>query len=103
MGPNGQGNFDHAIECRSTGRTLGVVQVKKEDFMKSFVQASVQMESFLTDRKRNGGRAVVKVFGIVTDASEWYFMECTLEDEGMPLFELSKQSSLGTMTRIWKL
>ncbi|KAF8470148.1 hypothetical protein BDZ91DRAFT_720058 [Kalaharituber pfeilii] len=100
VGPNGQGNFDHAIECRSTGRILGVVQVKKEDFMKSFAQVCVQMESFLTDCKRNGGQAVDKVFGIVTDASEWYFMECTLEDEGKPLFKLSEPV---VVVYIWKL
>ncbi|PKK60536.1 hypothetical protein RhiirC2_870900 [Rhizophagus irregularis] len=33
-GRNGQGNLDYAVECRPTGRILGVVEVKKEDFMK---------------------------------------------------------------------
>ncbi|CAG8679696.1 uncharacterized protein OCT59_003923 [Rhizophagus irregularis] len=40
-GRNGQGNLDYAVECRPTGRILGVVEVKKEDFMKGFAQASV--------------------------------------------------------------
>ncbi|CAG8683757.1 13384_t:CDS:2, partial [Ambispora gerdemannii] len=39
-GRNGQGNLDYAVECRSTGRVLGVIEVKKEDFMKGFAQAS---------------------------------------------------------------
>ena len=30
-----------------------------------------------------------KVWGIVTDAEKWYFMECTLE-EGKPSFKLSE-------------
>ena len=31
-----------------------------------------------------------KVWGIVTDAEKWYFMECTQGEEGKPLFKLSK-------------
>ncbi|CAG8736010.1 16410_t:CDS:1, partial [Funneliformis caledonium] len=42
---NRQENLDYAVECRSTGRILGVIEVKKEDFMKGFAQMSVQMES----------------------------------------------------------
>ena len=73
-GCNGQGNLDYAIE-RSIGRILGLVEVKREDFMKGFAQASVQMESSLTGRKSKAEeiddeRVVDKVFGIVTDARE---------------------------------
>ncbi|CAB4441623.1 unnamed protein product [Rhizophagus irregularis] len=87
-GRNGQGNPDyHAIECQSTGRILDLIVVKREDFMKGFTQASVQMESLLTGRKRKANeiddeRDVDKVFGIVTDARDWYFTECTLDGEG---------------------
>ncbi|EXX76171.1 hypothetical protein RirG_035470 [Rhizophagus irregularis DAOM 197198w] len=28
-GRNGQGNLDYAIECHSTGRILGIIEVKK--------------------------------------------------------------------------
>jgi hypothetical protein len=31
-----------------------------------------------------------KVWGIVTDAEKWYFMECMLYSERKPLFKLSK-------------
>ncbi|KAF8456770.1 hypothetical protein BDZ91DRAFT_745320 [Kalaharituber pfeilii] len=99
-GHNGYGNLDYAIECRSTERILGVVEVKKDDFMKGIAQASVLLESSLTGCKRkaeeiNGGQDVDKVFGIVTDACKWYFMECTLDDEGKPLFKLSKPVLIG--------
>ena len=60
--------------------------------MKGFAQASVQMESTLT-RKRKADeieQELDKVFGIVTDASEWYFMECSLDNEGKPSFKLSE-------------
>jgi hypothetical protein len=53
------------------------------------------MESFLSGRKRKANEIeddqdVDRVFGIVTDASEWYFMECTLDRERKPSFKLSK-------------
>ncbi|RGB38324.1 hypothetical protein C1646_755849 [Rhizophagus diaphanus] len=41
----------------------------------------------------DGEQDVDKVFGIVTDAREWYFMECTLEREGKPSFKLSEPVS----------
>ncbi|CAG8554789.1 2801_t:CDS:2, partial [Funneliformis caledonium] len=82
------------VECRSTGRILGVIEVKKEDFMKEFTQASVQMESTLTRKRKaeeiDNGQDVDRVFGIITDASEWYFMECTLDKDGKPSFAISK-------------
>ncbi|PKK71351.1 hypothetical protein RhiirC2_778513 [Rhizophagus irregularis] len=63
-------------ECRPTGRVLGVIEVKKEDFMKGFAQASVQMESTLSRKRKadeiDDGRSIDRVFGIVTDASEWW-------------------------------
>ncbi|PKC74929.1 hypothetical protein RhiirA1_436583 [Rhizophagus irregularis] len=49
---NGQGNLDYAVKCRSTGRVLGVIEVKKEDFMKGFAQVSVQMESTLSRKRK---------------------------------------------------
>src|SRR5947199_9424315 len=89
-----KGNHKYAIECRSTGRILGMIEVKKEDFMKGFAQAYVQMESTLTRKRKadeiDNGQDVDRVFGIVTDASEWYFMECSLDNEGKPSFKLSK-------------
>jgi len=93
-GHNGQGNLDLAIECRSTGRIAGLVEVKKDDFKQGIAQATVQMESSLTCRKRKANEIdecdMDKVWGIVTDAEKWYFMECTQGEEGKPLFKLSK-------------
>ena len=62
--------------------------------MKGFAQASVQMESTLSRKRKadeiDNGQYVDRVFGIVTDASEWYFMECSLDNERKPLFKLLK-------------
>jgi hypothetical protein len=93
-GHNGQGNLDLAIECRSTGRIVGLVEVKRDDFKQGFAQATVQMESSLS-RKRKADEiddeySLDKVWGIVTDAEKWYFMECSLDDEGKPSFKLSE-------------
>ncbi|RGB25781.1 hypothetical protein C1646_771286 [Rhizophagus diaphanus] len=64
----GLSNDPNPIEYRSTGRILGVIKVKKEDFMKGFAQASVQMESTLTRKRKvneiNNGQDVDRVFGM---------------------------------------
>ncbi len=51
-GHNGQGNLDLAIEYHSTGRIVGLVEVKRDDFKQDFAQATVQIESSLTCCKR---------------------------------------------------
>ncbi|CAB4431044.1 unnamed protein product [Rhizophagus irregularis] len=93
-GKNGRGNLDYGIESRTTGRIVGLVEVKKDDFKQGFAQATVQLESSL-GRKRKANEmddehGFDKVWGIVTDAEKWYFMECTQDAEGIPLFKLSK-------------
>ena len=73
-----------------------MTEVKDEDFFKGIAQNAVQLESALTNRKRKAsemdeeGVFVGKVFGIVTDAKEWYFLECSLDDQERPRFKLSK-------------
>ncbi|RIA90139.1 hypothetical protein C1645_823700 [Glomus cerebriforme] len=38
----------------------------------------------------DNGQDVNRVFGIITNVSEWYFMECSLDNEGKPSFKLSE-------------
>ena len=57
------------------------------------------MESSLTCRKRKANEIddesdMDKVWGIVTDAEKWYFMECTLDEERKPSFKLSEPVSV---------
>ena len=40
-GKNGRGNLDYGIESRTTGRTIGLIEVKKDDFKQGFAQASI--------------------------------------------------------------
>ena len=93
-GHNGQGNLDLEIECCSTGRIVGLVEVKRDDFKQGFAQATVQMESSLSRKRKadeiDDGYGLDKVWGIVTDAEKWYFMECTLDDQDRPSFKLSE-------------
>jgi hypothetical protein len=88
-----QGNLNLAIECRLTGRIAGLVKVKRDGFKQGFAQATVQMESSLTCCKRKANEIddeydMDKVWGIVTDAEKWYFMECTLNEKRKPSFKL---------------
>ena len=70
------------------------VEIKRDDFEQGFAQVTVQMESSLTCRKRKANEIeeydMDKVWGIVTDAEKWYFMECTLDKDGKPSFAISK-------------
>ncbi|GBB90249.1 hypothetical protein RclHR1_17130001 [Rhizophagus clarus] len=63
------------------------------DLMKGFTQASVQLESTLSRKRKadeiDNEQEVDSMFGIVTNAFEWYFMECSYE-EGKISFKLSK-------------
>src|SRR3954453_6533913 len=93
-GKNGRGNLDFGIESRTTGRIVGLIEVKKDDFKQGLAQATVQMESSL-GRKRKADEiedeyGLDKVWGIVTDAEKWYFMECKQDSEGNISFKLSK-------------
>ena len=95
-GPNGHGPVDFAIDLLRTAKTVGVTEVKDEDFYKGIAQIAVQLESALSNRKRKASDIseesafVGKTFGIVTDAEKWYFMECSLDDQDRLRFKLSK-------------
>jgi len=94
-GPNGHGPVDFAIDLLQTTKTVGVTEVKDEDIFKGIAQNAVQLESALSNRKckasemEEGDVFTGKTFGIITDAKEWYFMEC-LYIEGKPSFKLSE-------------
>src|SRR6185369_14421537 len=96
-GVNGNGPMDYAIDrffdlLKKIGKTIGVTEVKREDFRQGIAQNIVQLESTLNNRKRKASEIEVptvdKVFGIVTDAEKWYCLECTFDEE-KPTFKLS--------------
>jgi len=94
-GPNGHGPLDFAVDLLRIAKTVGVTEVKKDDFVKGVAQCAVQLESSLSNRKRKANEVeenqmVGKVFGIVTDAEKFYFMECSLDNQDRPSFKLSE-------------
>ncbi|UZO22080.1 uncharacterized protein OCT59_014452 [Rhizophagus irregularis] len=96
FGLNGHGPLDFTIDLRQTAKTVGVTEVKKDDFVKGVTQCVVQLESSLSNRKRKINEmeedqpTFRRVFGIVTDAEKFYFMECTMDDQDRPNFKLSE-------------
>ncbi|PKC10037.1 hypothetical protein RhiirA5_414865 [Rhizophagus irregularis] len=68
-------------------KTVGVTEVMDEDFLKGIApQNAVQFESALSNRKRKASEIEErifcgKIFRIITGAKEWYFIECSLDDQ----------------------
>ncbi|GJJ75325.1 hypothetical protein EMPS_07683 [Entomortierella parvispora] len=111
-GKNGHGKVDYAIEALAkdgTRHVLGVTEVKHENFKKGLAQNLVQLESSLTVGKRKrstddgddrdgkqeeDNSGPLRAYGIVTDASSWFFVECTIDpskDSGeRPKFGISQ-------------
>ncbi|KAF9969244.1 hypothetical protein BGZ73_008506 [Actinomortierella ambigua] len=109
-GKHGHGKVDYAIEAPAkdgSRHVLGVTEVKHEDYRKGLAQNLVQLESSLTvwKRKRSSDDNAdeereqdssfpMKAYGIVTDASFWFFVECTIDpsqDSGdRPKFRVSR-------------
>ncbi|PKB98446.1 hypothetical protein RhiirA5_431366 [Rhizophagus irregularis] len=96
FGLNGHGPLDFTIDLRQTAKTVRVTEVKKDDFVKGVTQCVVQLELLLSNRKRKINEmeedqpTFRRVFGIVTDAEKFYFMECTMDDQDRPNFKLSE-------------
>ncbi|KAG0049088.1 hypothetical protein BGZ89_004342, partial [Linnemannia elongata] len=88
-GRRGNGAVDFSVHPRKTHScTLGVTEVKKENFPQGVAQNIVQLEAALTTKKRKRGTYEIdgeedslKSYGIVTDASQWLLLECTLHGD----------------------
>ncbi|KAG0012082.1 hypothetical protein BGZ80_000214, partial [Entomortierella chlamydospora] len=131
-GRHGHGKVDYSIESLADDGTihvLGVIEVKQEDLCKGVAQNLVQLESSLTVRKRKrcdeneGEREVgldereaeldesfpMKPYGIVSDAVNWYFLECKIDRSGesedlmRPKFKISKLNDMVNYNKsTWK-
>ncbi|KAG0251482.1 hypothetical protein DFQ27_008727, partial [Actinomortierella ambigua] len=110
-GKHGHGKVDYAIEAPAkdgSRHVLGVTKVKHQKYNKGLAQNLVLLEASLTARKRkrsssdDHGDALreqdssvpMRAYGIVTDASLWFFVECTIDpsqDSGdRPKFRVSR-------------
>ncbi|KAF9947660.1 hypothetical protein BGZ70_002574 [Mortierella alpina] len=101
-GRRGNGEVDFSVHSRKNDNlTLGVTEVKREDFKQGVAQNIVQLESALTTaKKRKRSPADVdgdeeepmkaRSYGIVTDAEKWLFLECTLHEDESVTYRMSE-------------
>lgn len=101
-----RGSVDYAIELSGCDCDIvAIMQVKLEDIRKGVAQNAVQIVSALTEQQRKaseleefqGTPAPEGCFGIVSDAKEWYFLLCTMND-GKP--ELSSTNRIRWLMNI---
>ena len=92
QGPKGRGNVDFAIMSTAKRLVIGVTEIKKDDINQGIAQNMIQLDSALTTRKRQREDSKSdKIFGIVTNAEKWVFLQCTATDDTLPSFQISKQ------------
>lgn len=99
-GRRGHGPVDFSVHSRKDhDYTLGVTEVKKDDFVKGVAQNIVQLESAMTEKKRKRGLCDVDgdhegitttSYGIVTDANRWMLIECTLCNDESVNYKMSE-------------
>ncbi|KAF9343793.1 hypothetical protein BGX26_005195 [Mortierella sp. AD094] len=80
----GNGPVDYAIESKTDeSYMLGVTEVKFADVEKAVPQNLMQLDATLTNAGAQGHwrkeSTPMVSYGIITDAKEWHFIECTLE------------------------
>ncbi|KAF9345612.1 hypothetical protein BGX26_002945 [Mortierella sp. AD094] len=110
-GKRGQGQIERVVESRDDGAfLLNVTRVEHRRYERGVAQNMIQQESALASRKRkfDDGEETEVIeglspasYGIVTDAENWYFIECKLEDT-TPTFRCSKAGNVLYMRDGWR-
>ncbi|KAF8938614.1 hypothetical protein EDD21DRAFT_411474 [Dissophora ornata] len=112
-GRRGNGPVDFSVHSRKGyDHTLGVTKVKKDDFRQGVAQNIVQLESALTEKKRKRGLNDVdgegeqltetRSYGIVTDASMWLLIECTLHEDERVSYRMTELGRTLNYSGNWK-
>ena len=112
-GRRGNGPVDFSVHSRSThDYTLGVTEVKKDNFNQGVAQNIVQLESALTLKKRKRERYEIdgkeepprklRSYGIVTDASQWMFIECTMDENDAVTYRMTELERTLNYSGKWK-
>ncbi|KAF9557892.1 hypothetical protein EC968_007406 [Mortierella alpina] len=112
-GRRGNGPVDFSVYSRKThAYTLGVTEVKKDDFRQGVAQNIVQLESALTEKKRKRETFDIdgeeepprkqRAYGIVTDSAEWAFLECTLHEDETVSYRMSKLDEVLNFRGKWQ-
>ncbi|KAF9162803.1 hypothetical protein DFQ26_003233 [Actinomortierella ambigua] len=96
-GRRGSGAVDYVVRSRMTHlHILCVTEVKKEHLSQGVAQNIIQMETALSTKKRKRGMYEIDgeeresqiSNGIVTDASQWLLLECTLHEDKTVTFRM---------------
>lgn len=112
-GRRGNGPVVFSVHTRkSFDCTLCVTEVKKDDLVQGVAQNIVQLESALTAKKRKRGPNDVdgeeepptkmRSYGIVTDASTWLLIECTLHEDETVTYRMSKLGEVINYDGAWQ-
>ncbi|KAG0206747.1 hypothetical protein BGX33_007238 [Mortierella sp. NVP41] len=101
-GRRGHGRADFSIHSRSRTNhpcIIGVTQVRKDNIRQALAENMVLLDLALTTTKRWRERQCAegedapsrkwRSFGVVTDGSQWVFMECTLDENEMVSYRMS--------------
>ncbi|KAF9097082.1 hypothetical protein BGX29_008304 [Mortierella sp. GBA35] len=101
-GRRGHGRADFSIHSRSRTNhpcIIGVTQVRKDNIRQALAENMVLLDSALTATKRWRERQCAegedapprkwRSFGVVTDGSQWVFMECTLDENETVSYRMS--------------
>ncbi|CAO3568918.1 unnamed protein product [Mortierella alpina] len=91
---------------------LEAQQVRKEDFKQGLAQNIVQLESAMAAKKRK--RETYEVdgaeepprkltsYGVVTDASQWLFVECTMDEDESVSYKVAELPEQLNFKKEWK-
>ncbi|KAG0061975.1 hypothetical protein BGZ89_011018 [Linnemannia elongata] len=112
-GRRGHGPVDYSVHAvKDPTFTLGVTEVKKENFNQGLAQNIVQLESALTAKKRKREAYEVdgeeepprklRSYGVVTDASEWLFVECTMDEDESVSYRVAELPEQLNFKKEWR-
>ncbi|KAG0260480.1 hypothetical protein DFQ27_003508 [Actinomortierella ambigua] len=110
----GHGSIDFSVHARKDEEAaLGVTLVRRENFPQGIAENILQLEALLTERKRKrgsndeSGRGTEplrpsRAFGVVTDTSCWYFVECTMRSDSKVSIRMADLNELINYKGDWK-
>ncbi|KAG0247140.1 hypothetical protein BG011_001958, partial [Mortierella polycephala] len=112
-GRRGIGPVDFSMHSRKThSYTLNISEVKKNDFRQDVTQNIVQLESALTGKKRKNETYEIdgekeppmkmRSYRIVTDASMWLLIECTLHEDETVSYTMPKLEQVLSFDGRWR-
>ncbi|KAF8924089.1 hypothetical protein BGZ47_004211 [Haplosporangium gracile] len=112
-GRRGHGPVDYSVHSvKDPTFTLSVTEVKKENFNQGLAQNLVQLELALTFNKRKREAYEVdgeeepprklKSYGVVTDASGWYFVECAIDEDERVSYRVAELPEKLNFKKEWR-